>query len=76
LVIILKECGFILYKGQFPTSAIYLAYDVITKEYLWMSDSNDATIFPTMEYAKLIYPKYDSNIHKFRSVVLVDRYLE
>ena len=73
LVIILKECGYILYKGKYPTSALYLVYDAITKEFIWMSDSNDATVFPTMEYAKLVFPQYDSDRHTFRSVVIVDR---
>lgn len=73
MIIILKECGVILYRGQYPSSAIYLAYDTITKEYLWVSDSNDATVFPTMDYAKLIFTEYDSNIHNFRAVVIVDR---
>ena len=72
----LKECGYILYTGQFPSSARYLAYDPITKEYLWVSDSNDATVFPTMEYAKLVFPRYDSERHNFRSVVIVDKAID
>lgn len=67
-----KTSGYIMYKGEYPISAMYLVHDTIDKEFLWTSDSNDATVFPTMEYAKLVYPDFNDKDYKFRLVVITD----
>lgn len=70
-----KVCGYIVYTGIHPISAKYMIYDQINEKLMWVDDSNNATIFNTLDYAKCILSKFseiDMNNIYFRSVIMTD----
>lgn len=65
-----KPCGYIIHIGIHPISASYLIYN--DNEVTWTGDSNDATIFSSIEEIKETFPEYNNETWKIRIVIMTD----
>ena len=70
-----KVCGYIIYKGEYPISALYAIWDKANNEINWTDDSNDATIFSDPNYGiKIVTENSTATPDKcsVRSVIMTD----
>ena len=67
-----KPCGYILHTGEHPISAKYLNYNEELNTVTWTLNPNEATIFPSMEKIKEVYPEYITDHGVFRICVVTD----
>ena len=70
-----KVSGYIIYKGEYPISALYAIWDQVNKEISWTDDSNDATIFIDPNTGLQIVTENsttDQSICNVRTVVMTD----
>lgn len=67
-----KTCGYTIHKGIYPISAEYLVLNETTKEISWIDESNEATIFASMEDAMKIFSEFNKREYKFRICIMSD----
>ena len=67
-----KIQGYIVHRGHYPDTAEYLQYDSYEMETTWTSESNDATIFPTKDYAEWRCKEFGITDYSIRMVIMTD----
>ena len=68
-----KFCGYITFRYNEAKDWFceeYLVYDELTREITWTEEPNDATIFPSIDSIKDIYPG-DHPEMMYKKVVMV-----